>query len=153
MRFVGKFVHPRNVSLVIVVALLLSNVACLSADEWFKKADMPTARALFDAAALDGKIYAVGGMGNNFGLLYETMEEYDPFSDEWTKKSDMPRTRVGHSLAVVYGKIFVIGGHSQQDTLPVIDVYDPQNDKWLEEIEVPNPRSCFASVVTDDKFI
>jgi hypothetical protein len=43
-----------------LVMLLMVNACYLSfADEWVQKADMPTARAAFGAAVVDGKIYVL----------------------------------------------------------------------------------------------
>ncbi|MFC1712819.1 sigma-70 family RNA polymerase sigma factor [Candidatus Poribacteria bacterium] len=80
-------------------------------DTWTKKADMPTARFVFAASALDGKIYVFGGdslFGD--GKILSSMEEYDPATDIWVQRPAPPIERYGHSSNVVDGKIYIIGG-------------------------------------------
>jgi RNA polymerase sigma-70 factor (ECF subfamily) len=48
--------------------------------KWVKKADMPTSRVQFATAVVNGKIYAIGGVGAgdiNFGISLSAVEEYD----------------------------------------------------------------------------
>ena len=48
----------------------------VSTDSWIRKAPMPTPRSNFKAAAVDGKIYAIGG--RTWGPIFiSTVEEYD----------------------------------------------------------------------------
>jgi len=121
-------------------------------DEWVKKADMQTARVLFGTAAVDGKIYAVGGMGNNFGLLFNSTEVYDPIKDLWQKKADMNIWRDIHSVASVNGKIYAMGGCLlNNDWLSSVEEYDPQKDEWTKKKDMPTGRSSSASAVLNDK--
>ena len=123
---------------------------------WTKKADMPTPRYVFSTSAVDGKIYAIGGMGGTNSIndvdvkILSTVEEYDPAADTWTKKADAPMARVMFSTSVVNGKIYTIGGMdsllllgaSEERDLEnvttgtfvkgIVEEYDPKVDKWQE---------------------
>jgi hypothetical protein len=55
-------------------------------DTWTKKSDMPTARFALTSSAVNGKIYAIGGVEawagvNLLGKLLSTVEEYTP--EDW----------------------------------------------------------------------
>ena len=90
-------------------------------DKWKKKADMPTARFDFATSTVNGKIYAIGGVG--WGVGFSTVEEYDPVKDKWTKKSDMPTVRGAVSSSAVNGKIYAVGGEMDK-VLPTVEEYD-----------------------------
>ena len=78
-----------------------------STDNWQTVAQMPTGRAFLAAAAVDGKIYAMGG---SKGSYLNTVEEYDPGTDSWRKVTQMPTARDDFAAAAVDGKIYAIGG-------------------------------------------
>ncbi len=78
-------------------------------DTWIKKKNMPTSRAMMSTAAVDGKIYVIGGYLEN-QIPTQLVEEYDPKIDKWTGKADMPTARAVFSTSVVNGKIYAIGG-------------------------------------------
>ena len=58
--------------------IILSLISCEQADNWTRKADMPTPRMGLSTCVVNGKIYAIGGYpkANVEGL--KTMEVYDP---------------------------------------------------------------------------
>src|SRR5437016_14127153 len=69
-------------------------------DTWTTKASMPTARFGLGVAAIDGVLYAVGGVSNTDDLL-ATVDEYDSATDTWTTKAAMPTARWGQAAAEV----------------------------------------------------
>ena len=69
---------------------------------------MPTARESLAAAAVNGKIYAIGG-GNSFGVL-STVEVYDPASNTWSTAASMRTARTELAAADANGLIYAIGG-------------------------------------------
>ena len=106
----------------------------------------------FGATAVDGKIYAVGGMGNNFGLMHKSAEMYDQEKDEWQKKADMSIWRDFHCVEALNGKIYAMGGMLLNNTwLTSIEEYDPEEDEWTKKKDMPTGRSCSASTVLDGK--
>jgi hypothetical protein len=68
---------------------------------------MPTARWAFSTSVLDGKIYAIGGVGGS-----TKVEVYDPASDTWTSKAPLQSGRSFVSAAVFGGKIYAFGGNT-----------------------------------------
>jgi len=76
---------------------------------WSSMAPMPTARSDFGAAAANGKIYAIGGIDDNGGVL-DTVDVYDPSSNSWSTAASMPTARSAFAAAAVNGKIYAMGG-------------------------------------------
>ena len=103
-----------------------------AAGVWRKRANMPTARWLPSASAVNGKIYAIGGFVG--GRALSTVEAYDPTTDTWTQRADMPTPRSHLSPPVVDGKIYAIGGFGNNGVvLSTVEAYDPQQIHGLKE--------------------
>jgi len=78
----------------------------LRAGNWVEAARMPDpAQSEHAAVAYDGKIYALGGFGDNRGF-----KRYDAASNQWTTLSPLPAGR--HHLAAFAdrGSIYFVGG-------------------------------------------
>lgn len=115
---------------------------------WEKKANMPTARWGLSTSVVNGKIYAIGGIG---GLT--AVEEYDPVTDTWTKKADMPTGRGFISTCVIDGKIYAIGGNTSMygASLATVEIYNPSTDSWTSKADMTTPRDWLATNVVDGK--
>jgi N-acetylneuraminic acid mutarotase len=118
---------------------------------WTSKSSMPTPRYRFGLAVLDGKIYAIGGIGLGVN------EEYNPVTDTWTEKQAMPTPRSDFGIAVYRDKIYVMGG---QITNPatgigvpcsVNEVYDPLTDTWETKTQMPTARMNLNAEEVDGK--
>ena len=133
------------------------NVVILSAveeydrvtDKWIKKTDMPTPRQNLSTSVVDGKIYAIGGWGNNREL--STVEEYDPVADKWTQKADIPTSRQAFSTSVANGRIYAIGGWRLGGGLAVVEEYDPARDIWDGKADLPAPRLNLSTSMVNGK--
>lgn len=118
-------------------------------------APMPTKRTEVAAAALDGKIYVVGGfekpsLGNvmNFAIT-RSVEVYDPATDRWTAKSPMPAGLHHVGIGVVGGRLYVIGGYSKSglsvwNPVATVYAYDPAADSWTERPPMPTARGALS---------
>ena len=84
---------------------------------------MPTARSYFSTSAVNGRIYAIGGVKSHESDLVAPVEEYDPATDTWTTKADMPTARAGLATGAVNGRIYAIGGWSGT-TVSTVEEYD-----------------------------
>ena len=135
-------------SFIFIVLLGVSSIGVAQVDTWTQVADIPTTGIYQVAAALDGKIYVIGGWS---GGSLSTVEVYDPVTDTWTPKADMPTARFGASANVVDGKIYVIGGYAGGGPLSIVEVYDPATDTWATRGGMPTARSLFASGVVNGK--
>jgi len=116
---------------------------------------MPTARAQFSTAVVNGKIYPIGGFtGVPFNPI-PTVEEYNPATDKWTKKADMPTARILLSTSVVNGKIYAIGGVTiplrDWETVKQVDVYHPAKETWTKESDMPTRRGWHSASAVKGK--
>jgi RNA polymerase sigma factor (sigma-70 family) len=120
--------------------------------EWVRKADMPTPRGQLTTAAVNGKIYAIGGLIDLNYHVTATVEEYDPINDVWTKKADLPKPKMtNYSASVVDGIIYMVGGADYDKVGNTVDAYDPIKDKWTSKKDMPTPRKNFCTEVANGK--
>jgi N-acetylneuraminic acid mutarotase len=121
-------------------------------DAWYTVTSLPEPRFGLGAAAVGGKIYAIGG--NDGTNSTKTTFEFDPFTNAWTTKAPMPMELESFGIATVNDKIYVMGGHS---TLifcyPCGEVYeyDPSSDSWTQKADLPTGRSKLAAATLDGK--
>jgi hypothetical protein len=116
---------------------------------WRQAADAPRPRAEFAAAALDGRLYAVGGFDARqpgTGLL--DVDVYDPVTDSWASAAPLPVERDHPALVEHAGRLYFLGG---QDGGPRADafVYDPGVDEAIAAM--PAPRAQHAAVAIQDR--
>ncbi|MDF0667672.1 MAG: kelch repeat-containing protein [Nitrospira sp.] len=122
---------------------------------WHAAAPIPTKRTEAAAAALDGKIYVVGGFekpsfGNllNFGIT-PSVEVYDPATDRWALKAPLPVGLHHVGIAVVDSRLYVIGGYTKSgftvwNPVATVYAYDPATDRWTERASMPTARGALA---------
>ena len=118
---------------------------------WTQRTPMPTARTDLAAAAVNNKIYAIGGRAGWTGLT--TVEEYDPATNTWTTKSPMPTGRYSCTATVANGKIYVIGGitNSSDYHVATVEEYDPVSDSWTTKADMPEPRHDHIAVAVHNR--
>ncbi len=104
--------------------------------KWENKASLNIPRAVPAVAALNGKVYAIGGQKNDHTAL-DTVEEFDPNANggfgAWTiKPSHMPHPRRNSAFTILDGKVYIIGGEvAEVGIIATVDVYDPSTDSWI----------------------
>jgi hypothetical protein len=114
----------------------------------FMVREMPTARSglAAAAAAIDGRIYAIGGSPGDFAWL-NTVEAYDPAPNTWDSVAPMPTARSG--LAAVTGppdsRIFAIGGSAGGPPVATVQAYDPVTNTWDSVAPMPTARNLLAA--------
>lgn len=102
-------------------------------NRWSKVASMHMARYEFACAVLGGRVYVVGGHGDD-GKNLSSVEVYDLQKDEWSHISSMKRARWGCFAWAVDEKIYVMGGRSSFTigSSRYIAVYDTSVGQWNE---------------------
>ena len=122
-------------------------------DSWAVKANLPTARNWTACAAVNGKIYVIGGDTTFLSTPLKTVSEYDPKTDKWTQKANMPTARLAAAAAVVDGLIYVMGGLTTAGAtlLSTVEAYDPVADTWVSRAPMPTPRGMLCASVVDGK--
>jgi hypothetical protein len=161
--------------IVLAVSLFLSTslapyakaVTEVTEDSWTTMEPMQQARSGLGVAAVNGKIYAIGGsnasgfmpsiggsavLGNSdIGGFVGTNEEYDPATDTWTYKASMPTPRIVFATAVYQNKIYCIGGKTSDGYTGVNEVYDPATDTWETKTSMPTARGWLTANVVNNK--
>ena len=117
---------------------------------WSTMAPMLTARSDLAAAAVNGKIYAIGGSSGSFTL--SAVEVYDPSTNAWSAVASIPTARRYFAAAAVNGKIYAIGGaNSSGINLSTVEVYDPSTNAWSAVASMPTARRLLAAGAVNGK--
>lgn len=100
--------------------------------KWKALALMPKPRVSAYAAAVNGKIYIIGGfyISGNARITTPEVLEYDPATDKYTVKATMPTATYGMAGAVVGTKIFVMSGIAAGNYTNATQVYDVTTNTW-----------------------
>ena len=128
-------------------------------DVWTRIADLHIARFTHTVQALNGKVYAIGGIANLVslepGLGIRSVEVYDPDTDTWSEGTPLPFPLCLIRQQLVYnGEIYVVGG--QENVTPYegktcMLKYNPVLDDWIEFGVLPSGRSQHTIQVVDEK--
>ena len=121
-------------------------------DSWTTKQHLNTPRGAPAVAAVNGKIYAIGGETHT--EVIDTVEEFDPHANggfgAWTTKpSRMPHPRRQSATVIVDNKVYVIGG-ADHGVISTVDVYDPVLDEWTTDVPMPTARFLLGAAVVDN---
>ncbi|NLF00644.1 MAG: hypothetical protein GX601_06660 [Anaerolineales bacterium] len=118
---------------------------------WHDRAQMPTPRAYLAAAAVEHRIYAIGGRAAS-GLT-SAVEVYDPVDDIWARGSDKPTPVAYVSAAALDRALYVPGGcNAEFEPTRVMEVYDTAADVWREAAPLPAARCAYALGADADAF-
>ena len=125
---------------------------------WVEAAALPNPRNHIAGAALNGKVYAVGGqhLGDEDAGNQRQVDVYDPAEDSWTRVADLPQP-LGHISAATFvyaGRLVVVMGTTQERvrTTEVI-AYDPASDSWEQLTNMTKARSSTVAGVIGGKIV
>ncbi|MDR2707371.1 MAG: hypothetical protein LBB87_01295 [Nitrososphaerota archaeon] len=162
----------------LISALFVTTFSSVSSSElledtWNTKTPMKYPRSGLGVVAVDGKIYAMGGIdgivtnandyfySNIMDSVVAAVECYDPASDSWVTLEPMPTPRVGFAIAAYQGKIYCIGGQTSDYVLDlertvsvtcnVVEVYDTVTNSWSVKAAMPFYGSGLVGHVLDGK--
>src|ERR1700756_2867390 len=97
----SKVLQCGTAMLALLASLVLATAALaqMPTSPWKKAAPFPEPDEELYGAAVNGKMYVIGGWddGKASGINYE----YDPASDKWTKKKGMPHPAHHAALAAL----------------------------------------------------
>ncbi len=125
---------------------------------WTSKAPLSVGRAEIGVAALDGKVYVLGGteqIGDGKPIWNSTLNSmYDPRTNTWTNEAPLP-TGLSHiGAATLDGKLYAIGGFTDIVHMGPQDlafVYDPKANRWTALPDISSPRGSVAAAAVDGK--
>jgi peroxiredoxin/N-acetylneuraminic acid mutarotase len=148
------FMGPCNV-------LSTNDVYDPATDKWESRKPMAVPRNHAFAAAVNGKIYVIGGRTGHGFIMSATntdvVEEYDPANDVWSApKERMPTPRSGGGWGTDGRRIYVAGGEVTTKQLVgayrAIEAYDPATNSWATLPPMPMPRHGVAAAVIGNRF-
>src|SRR5215471_14110130 len=141
-------------AVILLAALSASAAPAQQPGTWSMAAPLPQGRNEVQAAAVDGKIYLVGGSwtetrdGKRIEHYTEGfMSQYDPKADRWRERARAPEGLTHQGIAVLGGKIYLAGGFAGgHHSLPSAGVYsyDPAADQWRTLAPLSAPRGAIA---------
>jgi N-acetylneuraminic acid mutarotase len=124
-------------------------------DAWTPIASLPSGRDHLVGAAVEGRVYAVGGRAGTIGSHTAEVLVYDEIGDAWTPVAPMPTSRGGMGGAVLRGWIFVAGGEGNADdpsgVFDAFEAYDPVADVWHVLTPMLTPRHGTGAATVGDR--
>jgi N-acetylneuraminic acid mutarotase len=113
------------------------------------------------AAAVNGKIYVIGGRTGTAYIMTATntnvVEEYDPAADRWgAPLQRMPTARSGGGSGTDGRMIYCAGGEVATTQLTgafrAVEAFDPAANTWTTLPSMPMPRHGVAAAVIGNEF-
>jgi N-acetylneuraminic acid mutarotase len=122
-------------------------------DTWREMAPMPFPLSHPNAAALNNRIYVIGGFLSQVHVgAQEKALEYDPAADRWRVLAPLKVPRGSIGVAAVNGRIHAIGGRTwDRVTSAAHEVYDPATNSWTDAAALPRARDHFGIAVADGR--
>jgi hypothetical protein len=119
----------------------------IATDSWTYGPLLPQRNNHGMAAAVNGKIYLIGGQLNaddppNTNSYVNTVYELDPAVGVWVTKAPMPTARSSGVAVVHDSKIYVAGGRLPRGS--DFAVYDPATNTWEVLPNLPTQRNHFT---------
>jgi N-acetylneuraminic acid mutarotase len=127
-----------------------------AADQWTTRDPIPQGVNHAGFAAVDGKLYIIGGFRESTFAPTGAVRIYDPATGTWRDGAPMLTARGALAVAVLDGKIHAIGGNAQDgaglpphehgpsqsdNSVGTHEVYDPAADSWTRLAPLPTPRN------------
>lgn len=123
---------------------------------WSERAPMELPRSEASVAALNGKVYMLGGYPGA-RITSDSVQVYDPATDSWELGPPLP-VPLHHTMAAsVDGRLYVIGGEAgnpapgQSVFQDKVYLLDAEAGTWVERAPMPTARSGGGADVIDGK--
>ena len=94
-------------------------------ETWQDVAPLPVTLDHIQGAAVDGKVYYVGGLRDWPGPHVSSVHVYDTATNRFSRGAPMPRGRGAGGVVAHGGKVYYAGGLSDGRAVPWLDAYDP----------------------------
>lgn len=151
-----------TVSSVALLAAFLAAGPALAQGRWSQMKPIPQGEEEVVGAAVDGKMYVLGGLGAFPGWEPKRIFwSYDPATNDWTKLPQLPEGLHHPGVANVGNKIYVIGGflisRPAGGGLPAwvptnsVWIYDIVAQAWSKGVPLPTPRGALTATAVEGK--
>ncbi|XP_055335844.1 kelch-like protein 3 isoform X2 [Paramacrobiotus metropolitanus] len=121
-----------------------------TSNEWKDVAPMIHRRSCHGVAALNGRIYAVGGSHYNeihqWSKLY-SVECFNPRRNSWQLMPNLPLALEDVAMVAFKDRLYLFGGESHSGISNKVFCYDPVVEAWSQMADMPTGRRwCTACV-------
>lgn len=147
-----------SISLILVLSGCVSGVNQYTSGSWGQMSPLPVAMAEVGVAALDGKVYVVGGTeqrDKSPPIWASTLSmAYDTASNSWQARAPLPEGLSHVGLAALDGKLYAIGGFTNiihVGPRNLAFVYDPATNSWSALPPLASPEGSIAVVALGGK--
>ena len=145
------------VSPAILLLAICSQVLALPGDRWVDLPPLPRERQEVAVAALDGKVYVIGGILPS-GQSTAIVERFDTAANRWETVAPLPEnSRLDHvGAAAAAGKIYSIGGIERQPgrpsrTVRSVFAFAPGTGIWARVASLPRARGAMGVAELDGR--
>ena len=119
------------------------NPAHSAGDNWSTRSPLDGPRFGLGAAALNGRIYVVGGTDISLQALSAT-DIFDPETKSWSSGAPLPMPTSSPGVVALNGHLYSIGGlvpcgPKSFKLTGVVEVYDPTSNNWTSRAPLPRP--------------
>ena len=123
-------------------------------DTWREGAPLPLPGGVDHAnlAAVNGKVYFVGGIRIGSDFVTGRTFEYDPAANTWTERASMPTPRGASGVAALDGRIYVAGGLTASASVNNFEAFDPAANSWVVLPSMPTARDHLTAQAVGGKF-
>jgi N-acetylneuraminic acid mutarotase len=102
---------------------------------WSVATPLAVARNAAGAAAIEGRLYVVGGRSPGIRASDQqslaSMEIYSPLTDQWQTAAPLPTARGSLAVVALAGRLYALGGESTQGKVSdAVERYDPASQSW-----------------------
>ncbi|XP_055329943.1 kelch-like protein diablo [Paramacrobiotus metropolitanus] len=128
-------------------------------DQWWDEPRLRTPRSAAGFAALNGRVYAVGGYDTRDkiagrSILLSSVEAYDLDSHSWSAVAALPVALASVALVACDGRLYAFGGNGEDRCgCSLAFSYDPATDAWSRLADMPTARSGAAACVAPSGLI
>ena len=114
-------------------------------NEWEAMPELQDAREGLASAAVEGKIYAIGGVG------FTSMEIFDPQTNQWSYGASLPKAIDRACALSINGRIILTGGNDGSSDLTDVYEFDPERGTWEDLPSINHARSRHRMVFYDGR--
>lgn len=123
---------------------------------WKRLENASQQRDHFNAAIMDGKLYAAGGRksgseGGVFSPLPAIVDVYDFDNKSWsTLEAKLPTPRAAPGVAVFKNELLLMGGEGEQKgpAFKVVEAYNPRTKKWSRKPDMNYARHGTQAILS-----
>ena len=114
-------------------ARVAENTTLALSNTWSTKTPMLYPRLKTAAAAINGILYVVGGVGNTPASLSATLQAYNVATNTWSLRKSLPTPLSPNGASVINGQLYVTGEYSN-----ALFVFNPTANTWRRKANIPS---------------